>query len=242
MTTIDQLLAQHDARRGKKAGDKQAAHARAEHSRFIAKHFVLYDHLRAHLFHPHQHPIVAFSQQENHLPEYFHKLGWIKPAGNQRWRVSNDDDIRVYLSGGWLEELVFLAHEAAGADEVYFGQDIEWTVNNIHGKNEIDVIARRGDVLSFTSCKAIRPEKSAAHMEQLRGFLTETDYWNIHFANDKGRALLVVTADFMDEYNKSHRYPSLAARAFVLCVDMAGLEQMQWDRLVQAIEQHWSKT
>ena len=102
MTTIDQLLAQRDARRGKKAGDKHAAHARAEHSRFIAKHFVLYDHLRAHLFHPHQHPIVAFSQQENHLPEYLHQLGWIKPAGNQRWRVSNDDDIRVYLSSSTL--------------------------------------------------------------------------------------------------------------------------------------------
>ena len=239
MTTIDELLAQRHARRGHKVGNQHTAIARAEHTQYIAKNFVLYDALRAHLFHPHQHPIAPFSRQEIQLPEYLHQLGWIKPAGNQRWHVSQNDDIRVYLSGGWLEELVFLAHRAAGADEVYFGQEIEWEVQGIRGKNEIDVLARRGDVLSFTSCKAIRPEKSASHMEQLRGFLTETDYWNIHFAQDKGRALLVVTADFMDEYNNSHRYPSLLARATVLQVDMVGLEQMQWDRLVRAIDQHW---
>lgn len=240
MTTIDQLLAQRHARRGVKSGNKVLAHSRAEHSRYIASNFSIYDHLRAHLFHPHQHPIAAFSSQENQVPEYLHKLGWIKPAGNQRWRVSNDDAIRVYLSGGWLEELVYLAHEEAGADEVYFGQEIHWEVNGVEGKNEIDVLARRGDVLSFTSCKAIRPDKSAAHMEQLRGFLTETDYWNIHFAKDKGRALLVVTADFMDEYANQHRYPSLTARATVLSVDMVGLEQMQWDKLLDSIEKHWN--
>jgi len=130
MTSIDQLLAQRHARRGDRTGNKVLARARAEQSRYIAANFSIYDHLRAHLFHPHQHPIAAFSSQENQVPEYLHKLGWIKPAGNQRWQVSNDDDIRVYLSGGWLEELVFLAHEAAGADEVHFGQDIEWTVNS----------------------------------------------------------------------------------------------------------------
>lgn len=41
-------------------------------------------------------------------------------TGVKTWSQSEDSDIRSYLSGGWLEEYTFLAHEAAGADEVYF--------------------------------------------------------------------------------------------------------------------------
>ena len=167
VTTIDELLAQRDVRRGDKTGDKQLARSRAVHSQFIAKNFEVFERLRAHLFHPHHHPIFTLAQTAQALTAYFEQIGWIKPAGNQRWRISNDDSIRVYLSGGWLEELVFLAHEEAGADEVYFGQEIYWVVNGIEGKNEVDVLARRGDVLSFTSCKAIRPDKSPSHIEEL---------------------------------------------------------------------------
>ena len=239
VTTIDELLAQRDVRRGDKTGDKQLARSRAVHSQFIAKNFEVFERLRAHLFHPHHHPIFTLAQTAQALTAYFEQIGWIKPAGNQRWRISNDDSIRVYLSGGWLEELVFLAHEEAGADEVYFGQEIYWVVNGIEGKNEVDVLARRGDVLSFTSCKAIRPDKSPSHIEELRGFLNETDYWDIHFAEDKGRALLVVTADFIDEYSNKHRYPTLAARAAILDVSIAGLEWLEWARLVGVVDKHW---
>ncbi|MBK6744821.1 MAG: hypothetical protein IPG66_18450 [Hydrogenophilales bacterium] len=77
-------------------------------------------------------------------------------------------------------------------------------------------------------------------MSQLRGHLTETDYWNIHFADDQGRALLVVTADFLDEmHNNRPRYPQLLARATILEVTLAGLETLRWERLVEMIEKHW---
>lgn len=239
--TIDLLLARRNALRYGKVGDKNVARRRAQESRFLAEHFLCFDRLRAHLFHPHHFPIFdTSSNKASTIPRRLEILGWIERTGVNTWSVTEDSDIRSYLSGGWLEEYAFLAHEAAGADEVYFGQEIEWRVGDVVGKNEIDVIARRGDVLSFTSCKTIQADKTQGHMAQLRGFVTETDYWNIHFADDQGRALLVVTADFIDELNgNGHRYPQLMARASILNVTVAGLESLAWPQLVESIKAHW---
>lgn len=237
---IDSLLRIRHSRRGMKTGSKSAAIRRSCESRFLAENFPHFDLLRAHLFHPDRFPIFEVRSESNAVARHLETLGWIERTGVQTWSTTKDPEIRSYLSGGWLEEYVFLAHDAAGVDEVYFGQEIEWRVGNVIGKNEIDVIARRGETLSFTSCKTIHADKSQGHMAQLRGFVTETDYWNIHFANDLGRAFLVVTADFVDEFNgNAHRYPQLMARASILNVTVAGLESLAWPKLVESIKAHW---
>lgn len=240
ISTVDSLLQKRGVSRFGVAGDKALARSRMQASRFLAEHFAAYDSLRAHLFHPEHFPVYEASPEGREVTRQLVELGWIEPSGAQTWALGHDIKIRSYLAGGWLEEYVFLAHEAAGSDEVYFAQQVEWKVGNVIGKNEIDVIARRGDILSFTSCKAIQADKTQAHMAQLRGFITETDYWNIHFANDQGRALLVVTADFIDELSRnSLRYPQLMARASILNVTVASLESLSWSKIVEAIKAHW---
>lgn len=238
--TINSLLAKRGAKLSAKSNDNSRARARANDSKFLGEHFLGFDELRAHLCHPDHFPSLKNCCESDLVTSYLESQGWIARTGEKTWSVTEDPEIRSYISGGWLEEYAFLAHEAAGADEVYFGQEIEWRVGDVVGKNEIDVIARRGDLLSFTSCKTIQANKTQGHMAQLRGFVTETDYWNIHFADDQGRALLVVTADFVDELNgNAHRYPQLMARASILNVTVAGLESLAWPRLVESIKAHW---
>lgn len=241
---IDQLLERRQTWRAGTPGSPDRARSRLELSRFIAEHYVGFDPLRNHLFHPdHGHVLDKRArQQAAPVIERLRDIGWITPAGGDDWRPTDLDDSHAYLAGGWLEELTFCAHEAAGVDEACYGQDVEWLVDGIAGRNEIDIIARRGDVLSFTSCKTIQPQKSPGKNTTLRGFLSETDYWNIHFANDRGRALLVVTADFLDEMRRNrHRYPELLARASVLEVSLVGLEELRWDRLIERIHGHWRR-
>lgn len=240
MINIDSLLAQRNTHRTKHSGNVTKAQDRLDKTLIIAKYFQQFDNIRSHLFHPHQHKIVQSPHKSEFIIDFFESQGWIKTSGKKSWKLNTDSDLRFYLAGGWLEELLFFAHKEAGADEAYFGQQVIWDVNGTTGKNEIDVIARRGDLLSFTSCKTIGTKKSPKHMSQLRHFLTEADYWNIHFANDKGRSLLVTTADFIDELNDhKHRYPQLVSRSTVLDVKMAGLEQLEWDVLVETIRKHW---
>lgn len=243
MQTIDSLLSHRHAKRHGRQGSAEAAQARAEHSRFLAENFSSFDAIRGHLLHPENHSIVENPALADVATKYLMSLGWIRREGESQYCLDKQGDVREYLGGGWLEELVFLAHLEAGCDEAYFGQEIEWRIGSVVGKNEIDVLARRGDVLSFTSCKTVRPlrlDKMGENNAQLRGFLTETDYWNIHFADDRGRALLVVSADFVDERaSDADRYPVLNARASVLDVSIVGLEDIVWNRLVTRIEQHW---
>jgi hypothetical protein len=239
---IDNLLARRQTRRVGLPGNHLQARSRIDLTKFLAENFVAFDPLRNHLFHPeHGHTLgKTEAQSANTILDRLHDLGWIVPGKNHSWRPTNFGDSHAYLSGGWLEELAFCAHEAAGVDEANYGQDVEWQVEGVTGRNEIDVIARRGEVLSFTSCKTLQPEKTQSKSNTLRGFLSETDYWNIHFANDQGRALLIVTADFYNEmrHNK-HRYPELLARASILEVSLVGLEDLRWDRLVERVHEHW---
>jgi hypothetical protein len=240
MATIDDLLLARNARKGHKTGDKAGAHSRIQLTRYIAQNCKLYDTLRAHLFHPDHHPVLADTHPAIEVARHLERLGWVKNAAPHTWLLACDEKSRLYLAGGWLEEYSFLAHEAVGVDEIYFGQEIVWSVNGIDGKNEIDVIARRGDLLSFTSCKAIRPDKSTSHTSELRDFLTETSYWNSHFANGSGRTLLITTADMVDEeQGLKQRYPQLLARASILHVDVSGYEELEWNRLLETIENHW---
>lgn len=239
--TIDELLRLRNARRLSGGGNPALARSRLPHSQFIGEHYALYDLVRPHLLHHKDFPFVDERGPSAAVIRYLMRLGWIVRMRPNSFRIADNNGIRNYLAGGWLEELVYMAHREAGVDEAYYGQQIEWHVNGVLGQNEIDVIARRRDTLSFTSCKTLRAYKSDGQMALLRNFLTETDYWNIHFADDKGRALLIVTTDMIDEmHHNRQRYPELLARATILNVSVAGLEHLRWDRLVQFVDRHWS--
>ena len=133
-----------------------------------------------------------------------------------------------------------MAHLEAGCDEVLYSQKISWKLNGVKGDNEIDVIACRGDILSFTTCKSMIPEYSSGNADIIWDSIMEADYWDHHFADGKGKVLMVCTADFYNEYRyQQHRYPRLAAKATILEVNMVGLEELKWDCFVRKILEHW---
>ena len=133
-----------------------------------------------------------------------------------------DDNARSFLSGRWLEELVGLMALDSGADEVAVSQRILWhsRFGGSEHVNEIDVIIRVGERLSFVSCKAMRPEalETAAGPERLFAAVLEARYWAEHFGQPDTLAALVTTADFYDESEGAFRDPALAERAKVLDV------------------------
>ena len=160
--TIDSLLALRQTKRVGAPSSPERARKRLPVSRYLAEHFVAFDPLRNHLFHPGRHRTTTALEQSGtrSLAVRLRDLGWIQPGPGKSWRLTGRGGSRVYLSGGWLEEQAFCAHEAADVDEACYGQEVGWSVNGITGKNEIDVLARRGGVLSFTSCKTLQPGKA----------------------------------------------------------------------------------
>ena len=68
-----------------------------------------------------------------------------------------DEQAKVYLTGGWLEEYVWLEATAAGASEVYCGvsfTDDQYRKQNI--RNEMDLIVQHHNRLLFVECKTSR--------------------------------------------------------------------------------------
>lgn len=243
--SIDGLLAERKTRRIGNHGKHEGAYQRLDISKLIAKNFEGFDAVRTHLMHPAQFRSIRHpSKDVATMISLLSDLGWVKASSSAHtWKLTDDldVDVRWYLQGGWLEEYVYCAHVKAGVDEAFYGQRVEWTVGEVFGKNEIDVVARRGDVLSFTSCKTQHPEQKQGVATALTRFLTEADYWDTHFADNRGKVLLVVTADFIDEMHRNkHRYPTVLARASILDVEMVGLEDIRWEKLVDRIDAHWS--
>jgi hypothetical protein len=244
-SSVDELLAKRNTARIGKFGSHEVALKNLELSKLIANNYEGFNTIRKHLIHSRDLPSIS-RPTKNVLSaiDLLSDLGWIKPNGAGRWLFTGDTAGKefAYIKGNWLEEYVYCAHIHAGVDEAFYGQEIEWNVGDVVGKNEIDVIACRGNKLSFTSCKTQNPFPSNGTTNHITGFLTEVDYWDTHFAEGKGRLLLAVTADFIDEMeNNRHRYPLVVARASVLNVDLIGLENLRWDKLTEKIEQHWDE-
>lgn len=236
-----QLLQGADCRVVASRQDLDIVFGRQRLSRLLLEYYGTYNSLRLHLFHPDRLPHLAV-RSDHAVLRALQGRGWIRQVDAAHWvphRLPVPD--RAYLQGGWLEELLFLAHHAAGCDELHLGAQLEWQVGDVLGANEVDVLARRGGILSFTSCKCVQPLGPSTH-EQVRQFMLEVAYWNTHFAQDQGRAVLAVTADMHDELrNDELRYPALYARAVVIDVDLLGLEHLGWDRLVSALRRHWEE-
>jgi hypothetical protein len=141
------------------------------------------------------------------------------------------------LAGLWLESYIHSAIIEAGADESLFNQKIEWMVDDVRGINEIDVLARKGNQLIMVSCKAVKPPPDDGRATELREYLFEAHYWNLHFANQTGKAALVTTADLIAEHPKGdvERFPPLTKQAEILDVVLIGVEDLEWDRLVERL-------
>lgn len=145
---------------------------------------------------------------------------------------------RRYLSGGWLEELAWLAAVAAGADEAVFGQAVGWAVQGYSGENEIDLIMREGDRLGFVSCKALRSVldiHDKKHRNRLMDAVHEADNLIDHFGRPGDKVAILVTTDLFDETKGSARYNALMGKAAILDVRVIPLEEMAFDKLRVAL-------
>ena len=151
---------------------------------------------------------------------------------------------RRYLSGGWLEELAWLAAIEAGAEEAVYGQVLKWKVEEYTGENEIDLIARRGNRLAFVSCKALRAELDMQDRKQrnrLMEAVHEADNLADHFGRDGERVAVLVTTDLHDELKGAPRYLALMGKAAALDVRLISLERLNWQALVAAIAELWNQ-
>jgi len=109
------------------------------------------------------------------------------------------------LSGGWLEELAWLAAIAAGADEALFGQVVGWSVKGYSGENEIDLIMREGDRLGFV--------QDRKHRNRLMDAVHEADNLIDHFGRAGDKVAILVSTDLFDEVRGVARYNSLMGKA-----------------------------
>jgi Domain of unknown function (DUF1887) len=149
---------------------------------------------------------------------------------------------RRYLSGGWLEELAWLAAIGGGVDEARFGQVVGWSVKGYVGENEIDLIMRKGSALAFVSCKALRSEldmHDKKHRNRLMDAVHEADNLADHFGRAGDRVAILVSTDLIDEEKGAARYNSLMGKAAVLDVRIIPLEEMGYDSLSAALGSLW---
>jgi hypothetical protein len=147
-----------------------------------------------------------------------------------------------YLSGGWLEELAWLAAHESGAHEALYGQCVSWQVKGYSGENEIDLIMRRDEALSFVSCKALRSVldgQDRKHRARLMDAVQEADNLADHFGRPGEKVAVLVTTDLFDEFKGTARYSALMGKAAVLDVRIIPLEELRWERLVEALSGLW---
>ncbi len=241
--TIETILKERGAWLKATHGDPEVARANAPISRMIADNYVLFETVRdavlkatddyVHRVAMTPHPLDdAGLALLAHMEK--HSLISREPSG----QAICDTKGKRFLSGGWLEELAWLAAIEAGADEALFGQVIGWKVKDFTGENEIDLIIREGDRLGFVSCKALRSEldmHDRKHRNRLMDAVHEADNLCDHFGRDGEKVAVLVTTDLFDEVKAAPRYNALMGKAAVLDVEIIPLEGISWDKLVKAM-------
>jgi hypothetical protein len=144
-----------------------------------------------------------------------------------------------FLAGGWLEELAWLAALEAGAHEAVFGQVLGWNFSGYTGENEIDVIIRKDETLTFLSCKAFKSQLTMSdkkHRNRLMEAIHEADNLCDHFGRPNEKVAVLLTTDLFDETKGSARYSALMGKAAALRVHILSLEDMSWPKLVSALD------
>jgi hypothetical protein len=233
--TIESLLKRRSAWLKGTGGDRAVALARAALTRKIAEHYTAFEKLRDAALHPThgaapepEHGLIADLIEHDIVKRSKDRI-----AAAHVW-------CRKFLSGGWLEELAYIAAAEAGAEEALYNQNVAWKVDTFSGENEIDLIVRRGEQLGFMSCKALKSMMGAddrKHRNRLMDAIHEADNLADHFGRPGERVAVLVTTDLFDEMRGVPRYQALMGKAAVLDVRIIPLEDMSWDRLVGAIRQ-----
>jgi hypothetical protein len=240
--SIEDLLQRRGAWLKGPGGDRHLAAARAGLTRRIADHYPVFERLRDSLlrdaFDP---PDPGQSHIAADLVAHLQRFGLVtaEAAGRPVAHVAG----KRFISGGWLEELAYLAAVEAGADEALYGQIVGWSAGGYAGENEIDLILRRDERLGFVSCKALRSMLNIEDRKQrnrLMDALHEADNLADHFGRPGERVAILVTTDLHDEMRGVPRYAALMGKAAVLDVRIIPLEELAWDRLVGAFSRLWT--
>ena len=239
--TIERVLRERGAWLKGASGDEIGAAARAELTRLIGARYARFEALRDALMRLELattaaalEELAAAADAKDILEQMIDsELIVLTPSGH----LLIDTRAKRYLTGGWLEELAWLAAISAGADEAIYGQVVGWEVKGYTGENEIDLIMRKGDALSFVSCKALRSEldiNDKKHRNRLMDAVHEADNLADHFGEKGEKVAVLVTTDLYDEIRDSARYQALMGKAAVLDVRLIALEELVWDKLLDA--------
>jgi hypothetical protein len=233
--SIESLLKRRNAWLKGSGGDRAVALKRAGLNRKIAEHYTDFEKLRDAVLHSAhgshagpEHGLVG-DLIENGILKRSHD----RVAAAHVW-------CRKFLSGGWLEELAYIAAAEAGAEEALYNQNVAWKVEGFSGENEIDLIVRRGERLGFMSCKALKSMMGTEDRKlrnRLMDAIHEADNLADHFGRAGERVAVLVTTDLFDEMRGVPRYQALMGKAAVLDVRIIALEDMSWERLVGAVGQ-----
>ncbi len=245
--TIASLLKRKNAWLKGEPGDGNAANVRADLSRMIAANYTQFEEVRDHILYDTDMALRGNIASLKPLGSEFAELvdallEHTLVFRNENGLLLSEQEGRRYLSGGWLEELAWLAAMQAGADEANYGQVVTWKVKEYSGENEIDLIARKGEALAFISCKALRSEldmQDRKHRHRLMDAVHEADNLTDHFGTDGEHVAVLVTTDLFDEMRGVARYNALMGKAAVLNVRIIPLEELHWDKLVAAIGELW---
>jgi hypothetical protein len=243
-SSIEKLLEVRGAWLKAVKGDDEQARGRESLSRWIAQDYVGFERSRDRLFTIENVETPDDANAILQQPELHGLLKAMGQAGMLPKRSASgltlDARARRYLSGGWLEELAWLAAMEAGAHEAIHGQVVGWEYQGFTGENEIDLIMRHGKRLSFVSCKALRSEldiNDRKHRNRLMDAVHQADNLADHFGRHGEKVAVLVTTDLYDETKNMPRYQALMGKAAVLEVRVIALEELGWDRLVHALRQ-----
>ena len=212
--TIDGLLKQRNARLHGGPCDSDAAEARATLTKAIEENYPLFEPVRDSLLRRRHAETRDLHDAHDELLGHLDAHDMIAKKDGRF--VAAHVEAKRYLSGGWLEELGYLAAIEAGAEEAVFAQRLLWQVGEYTGENEIDLIVRRDDRLGFMSCKALQSEYNSdtrKHRNKLMEALHEADNLADHFGLPGERVAVLVTTDLIDEVRDMPRYMALMGKA-----------------------------
>ena len=238
MTEIDDLIERSGAWLDKaRTGDLPTARRHREASLAITNHYRAFERIRKRLFKGTVIP-ERLDPVEACIVEALEAANLAGRTSDGAVRAMTAES-RRFITGGWLEEISCLAAFEAGADEALYGQQIKWKIDGYWGENEIDVIARFNDRLAFYSCKAYGAafrRSNDRSRKKLMEALHEADNLADHFGTKKSFVGLIISTDLYDEYRKKPKYGALFGKARALQVDLITLEDLKWDRLVEAMK------
>ena len=247
--TIEALLSNRGAWLKGDTGDQEAAMQRFVLTSMVANNYPLFEEVRDRIFRA----TDSFMRHVEITPETLSPDGHVLVAEMQKQGMVLKEEHghaicevqgRRYMSGGWLEELAWLAAIKSGAEEAFYGQVIGWKFKEFHGENEIDLIMRRQQTLGFVSCKALRSEldmHDRKHRNRLMDAVHEADNLSDHFGRPGERVAVLVTTDLIDEMKSAPRYNALMGKAAILDVRLISLENLSFDRLVKALADMWEE-